>query len=232
MSKRIWDAIKNDLKKQTLQLGPYFSQILDAPRHFLFTMSRYKFAARILPQHKKIKVLELGCQEGIGTLVLGELGHQVLGVDFDKDAIEHARNSIKKDNISFKHADFLGKRFGKFRAIISLDVIEHIKSDFEDKFMKTICSNLSRTGFVLIGTPNITAKQYASKHSKSGHINLYSAERLDKLLHKHFDNVYMFGMNDEVVHTGFYPMCHYLIALACGPKKSKQIREGNRVVRV
>jgi hypothetical protein len=25
-------------------------------------------------------------------------------------------------------------------------------------------------------------------------------------------------MNDEVVHTGFYPMCHYLFALACGKR--------------
>jgi hypothetical protein len=25
-------------------------------------------------------------------------------------------------------------------------------------------------------------------------------------------------MNDETVHTGFYPMAHYLIALCCGKK--------------
>jgi hypothetical protein len=25
-------------------------------------------------------------------------------------------------------------------------------------------------------------------------------------------------MNDEVVHTGFYPMAHYLIAVCCGKK--------------
>jgi len=27
----------------------------------------------------------------------------------------------------------------------------------------------------------------------------------------------VFSMNDEVVHTGFHPMAHYLMALACGP---------------
>jgi hypothetical protein len=25
----------------------------------------------------------------------------------------------------------------------------------------------------------------------------------------------MFSMNDEVVHTGFHPMAHYLFALCC-----------------
>jgi hypothetical protein len=25
----------------------------------------------------------------------------------------------------------------------------------------------------------------------------------------------VFSMNDEVIHTGYYPMAHYLMALAC-----------------
>lgn len=219
MSNKVWSAIKKDLKKQTLRLGPYYSQILDTPRHFLFAMSRYKFAARMLPQNKKIRILELGCQEGIGALLLGEAGHQVLGVDFDKDAILYAQNNIIKNNISFRSADFMGKRFGKFQAVVSLDVIEHINRKREDKFLKTICVNLLTSGFALIGTPNVTAEQYASKYSRAGHVNLYSAERLETFLRKYFDNVYIFGMNDEVIHTGFYPMCHYLMALACGPKR-------------
>mgnify|MGYP007028595943 CR=1 FL=1 len=33
-----------------------------------------------------------------------------------------------------------------------------------------------------------------------------------------FDNVFLFSMNDEVVHTGFTPMAHYLFALCVGPK--------------
>ena len=30
---------------------------------------------------------------------------------------------------------------------------------------------------------------------------------------------FTFGMNDEVVHTGFYPMAHYYFALCSIPKK-------------
>jgi 2-polyprenyl-3-methyl-5-hydroxy-6-metoxy-1,4-benzoquinol methylase len=225
MSVKAWTEVKKYLKKelkQTLQLGPYFSyQVLNTPRHFLISMSRYKFVARMLPQNKKIKVLELGCQEGVGTLILAEAGHQVLGVDFDKDAILHAQKSIKKNNICFQEVDFMGKRFGKFQAVVSLDVIEHINTTRQDAFLKTVCANLCYKGFALIGTPNITAKKYASRQSRTGHVNLYSYERLDALLRKYFDNIFIFGMNDEVVHTGFYPMCHYLIALACGVKRIK-----------
>jgi 2-polyprenyl-3-methyl-5-hydroxy-6-metoxy-1,4-benzoquinol methylase len=220
MSDKTWSYIKKEIKTEKFELGRYFSyQLINTPRHLLFTMSRYKFAAKMLPQGERIKVLELGCQEGLGTLLLAEAGHNVLGIDFDKEAIIHAKKSIKKDNISFKYADFIGKRFGKFRAVISLDVIEHISLDKEDKFIKTICSNLIPSGFCLIGTPNMTARQYASKYSQAGHVNLFTAERLDALLRKYFKNVFIFGMNDEVIHTGFYPMCHYMMALAAGIKR-------------
>ena len=41
---------------------------------------------------------------------------------------------------------------------------------------------------------------------------------LKSLLSKYFHNVFIFSMNDEVVHTGFYPMAHYLFALCCDKK--------------
>jgi 2-polyprenyl-3-methyl-5-hydroxy-6-metoxy-1,4-benzoquinol methylase len=218
MSDKVWKAVKNDLKKQTLSLGPYFSyQVLETPRHFLFSMARYKFAARMLPQQMKVSVLELGCQEGIGSLLLGEAGHKVLGVDFDADAILYAQRNIQRKNISFQEADCIGKRFGEFDAVVSLDVIEHIARSKEKKFLRTVCANLRPGGFAVIGTPNICASRYASKYSKAGHVNLFSAQRLESLLRAYFENVYIFGMNDEIVHTGFYPMSHYLMALACRP---------------
>jgi 2-polyprenyl-3-methyl-5-hydroxy-6-metoxy-1,4-benzoquinol methylase len=185
----------------------------------LFTLSRYKFAAKMLPHDKDAKILELGCQEGIGTIMLGEAGQYVLGVDFDKEAITYAQHNIKKEKISFRYSNFMGKRFGKFKTVVSLDVIEHIPFKMEDKFIKTICMNLKSSGYALIGTPNITAKKYASKYSRLGHINLYTAERFKKLLCKYFENVFIFSMNDEVVHTGFYPMANYLLAIASVLKK-------------
>lgn len=36
-------------------------------------------------------------------------------------------------------------------------------------------------------------------------------------MQRYFHNVFMFSMNDEVVHTGFHPMAHYLLA----PPKSR-----------
>ena len=228
MSNKIWDEAKTSINVDNLMMGPYFSyQAFYTPRHLLFTLSRYKFVAKMLPEDEKIKVLELGCSEGLGTLMLAENAGHVTGVDFDADAISYAQDVLTqydRCNVSFVHSNFLGEFFGNFRSVISLDVIEHISQSDEDKFMQTICDNLAEDGFCCIGTPNITASQYASEPSKKGHVNLFDAPRLKRLLGQYFENVFLFGMNDEVVHTGFYPMSHYLMALACGKLKNARNR--------
>jgi 2-polyprenyl-3-methyl-5-hydroxy-6-metoxy-1,4-benzoquinol methylase len=220
MSDENWQEIRKLIDGQGIELGPYFGhQIRNSPRHILFTLARYKFAARMLPQDRTVSVLELGCSEGIGTLLLGESGHRVTAVDADEQAIAHANRVLQKPNLSFKSANFVGQKFGTFDAVVSLDVIEHIERKDEDAYAKTITDNLTPEGMCVLGTPNDSASQYASKASQIGHVNMFVAERFTQLLRKHFVHVFMFGMNDEMVHTGFYPMCHYLMAVACMPRR-------------
>ena len=102
--------------------------------------------------------------------------------------------------------------------MISLDVIEHIPKENEENFMEVICRNLSKEGIAIIGTPNETMYPYASPWNKKAHINNYSQKRLYDLLDRNFNNVFIFGMNDEMLHTGFYPFVCYIMALACGIK--------------
>ena len=79
-------------------------------------------------------------------------------------------------------------------------------------------ASLNSSGVIVIGTPNVTAEQYASKHSQTGHVNLKSHKTLRALCQDFFHNVFMFSMNDEVVHTGYHSMAHYLWAVCAHPK--------------
>lgn len=221
MTDENWAEIRRLIEGQEVELGPYFGhQVRNAPRHLLFTLARYKFAARMLPQGRKARVLEIGCSEGIGTGLLGEAGHEVLGVDGDADAIARAREVMAKPNLRFECADFIGGDFGagSFDAVVSLDVIEHIRPEDEAAFLANIVRHLTPDGICVIGTPNDTASRYASAASQIGHVNMFTAERLGETLARHFVHVFPFGMNDEVLHTGFPAMCHYLLALACTPR--------------
>jgi len=66
--------------------------------------------------------------------------------------------------------------------------------------------------------PSIESQKYASEASKLGHVNCMNGEDLRNTLSNYFENVFMFSMNDEVVHTGFSGMAHYLIALCTNPR--------------
>jgi len=85
--------------------------------------------------------------------------------------------------------------------------------------MTNIASSLTSDMICIIGTPNITAGQYASSGSAASHINLQSGESLKVLMNSCFDNVFIFSMNDEVVHTGFSPMAHYLFGVGTNLKR-------------
>ncbi len=216
-ARELWEEAREALDPTELELGPYFAyQALRQPRHLLFTLARYKFAAKLLADKGPLEILELGCAEGLGTVMLTEGGHRITAVDFDEQSIEHARRTLADHlNVDFRCEDFLGRSIGQFDAVVSLDVIEHIEPTLEGKFMETVVSSLKPNGICIIGTPNETSSAYASKPSQIGHVNLYDHDRLTALFHKHFHYVFPFGMNDELAHTGFPPMRHYLVTLGC-----------------
>ena len=102
----------------------------------------------------------------------------------------------------------------KYNGIYSLDVLEHIHKKKEKDFLKNICKSLKSNGSLIIGMPTLESQKYASKVSKLGHINCKSKKELKSLLLKYFNNVYMFSMNDEVVHTGYDKMSHYIFCFS------------------
>ena len=122
------------------------------------------------------------------------------------------------EKVEFVEDNFLNHNYGKFDVVISIDVIEHINKEIEDQYLNTIYNNLDNNGTAIIGTPNIMINPYASEASRIAHINLFSQERLYKLCKSKFNNVFIFNMNDEIIHTGMDQMSCYIFAV-CTNKK-------------
>ena len=101
-SKKAKDAyipIRNFVNTERLSLGNNTSAILATdPKLFLFTLSKYKFASKILEGKN---VIELGCMDGGGTLLLSKMTNSVTAIDFYEDHI--------KDSLSIKKKWFLWK---------------------------------------------------------------------------------------------------------------------------
>lgn len=210
-------------KKGAIKLGPAASHSWrNNPLNLSFRLARYKFCAKMLAGKKN--VLEVGCGEAFGTRLVLQTVPKIHAVDFDPLFINWAKKQYNNEhlNITFQVADITKKSpsNGIFDGAYALDFIEHIKADVEKIAMNNICKVLSENAVFILGTPNITAKKYGVAISKKGHVNLKSADDLKGLLEHYFNNVFIFSMNDEVTHTGFYPMANYLLAVASTLKKS------------
>lgn len=209
------------LKEQgSVVLGPTTSHLWRSdPKHLLFFLSRYKFVSKILTGKKKI--LEVGCGDGFGSRIVTQNGSHVVGADFDELFIKDAAQREAWDTSrSFRVVDFVkGAANEKFDGIYSLDVIEHIEPKDEATFLQNVISSLADDGLLVFGTPSLESQTYASVWSKAGHINCKTGEQWRKTFSEYFTNVMVFSMNDEVVHTGFLPMAHYLFIVCTGRRK-------------
>lgn len=212
------EQLDNFAKLGAVEMGPSSSSAWRTdPRRLPIVLSRYKFVSKMLAGRGA--VLEAGCADGFFTRVVAQAVGSVHGVDYDPSFISWASAHAERErlNTSFSVRDMTaGPLDETYEAAYSLDVIEHIAADAEDRFIGSIAGSLTAPGTCIIGTPNVSAAAYASKMSVDGHINLKSAETLRELMERHFQTVFIFSMNDEVVHTGFSQMAHYLLALAVG----------------
>jgi cyclopropane fatty-acyl-phospholipid synthase-like methyltransferase len=200
-------------------LGPMMNQVWqDDPRRLAFVLARYKFVAKMLSG--KQRALEVGCGDAFGTRIVRQEVPYVCAVDFDPFFVKDVNSRMEAQwQFDCKVHDILsGPVEGGFDAAYSLDVIEHIQQTDEDKYVYNIARSLQRDGVLIVGTPSIQSQAYASPPSKEGHVNCKDQRELKALLLKYFDNVFSFGMNDEVVHTGYHAMAHYLFAVCAGNK--------------
>jgi cyclopropane fatty-acyl-phospholipid synthase-like methyltransferase len=190
------------------------------PKHITFVLSRYKFVAKML--EGKQHVMEVGSGDGMGLPIVAKAVGRVSCVDWDERHIASIKRRLLPHfpNISLHHHDLNASAVNlKVDAIYSIDVLEHVDPTKEATFMDRMVSCLPNNGVMITGTPNISASQYASECSAVQHINLKSQKTLRDLMERYFENVFIFGMNDEVLHTGYGPMSHYIWSVASGLKK-------------
>lgn len=183
------------------------------PRRTVFTLARYKFVSKLLAGRDH--VLEVGCADAFGTRIVQQSVGKVTATDFDPVFIKdvHERMDPHWPIEAFVHDLLEGPPPGRYDAAYALDVLEHIPEEDEDRFLSNIFAALTPEGVAIIGMPSLESQHWASPQSKAGHVNCKSGNDFKRVMERHFHTVFVFSMNDEVVHTGFYPMAHYLLAV-------------------
>jgi len=200
-------------------LGLMTNQVyFDDPRRLAFLLARYKFVSKML--EGKTTVAELGCGDAFGTRIVSQTVGSVQPYDFDPVFIEDVNNRCNsKWPLKARFHDILEDRLpDTYDAIYSLDVFEHIPPEQEDLYVTNLANSLAPHGVLIIGSPSLESQAYASPPSKEGHVNCKSGNDYKNVMLRHFNNVFLFSMNDEMIHTGFTPMAHYLFAICCERK--------------
>jgi 2-polyprenyl-3-methyl-5-hydroxy-6-metoxy-1,4-benzoquinol methylase len=206
-------------KERPVTLGPMTGATWRwNPRRLGFMLARYKFVAQMLKG--KQFVAEIGCADGFGSVTVAEeVGHLHL-FDFDElwcGEACHLFSEVRCCDITVDPLMIPPGRRG-FDAVYMLDVIEHIAPEKEPKAIGNIIRSLAPGGTFIAGAPSLESQAYASDISKAGHVNCRSGETLKADMERYFRNVFLFGMNDEVLHCGFPQMCHYLFVLCTEPR--------------
>lgn len=193
----------------------------DDPRRLAFTLARYKFVSKLLSG--KQSVLEVGCGDAFASRIVKQEVKSLTVIDFDPVFIADIEERAEPQwPITAAVHDMLQAPYpGRFDAIYTLDVLEHIEAKNEDRFLKNMLASLDPAGALIVGMPSLESQAHASPQSKEGHVNCKSGKDLKRFLERYFSNVFLFSMNDEVVHTGFYPMAHYLLAVCASPLSAR-----------
>jgi len=210
---------KNEKKNGLNDMGLMYSYAWDKdPKRLVFTLSRYKFVAKMF--NDKNNVLEVGAADGWPSRIVAQSVKKLTISDFDPVFINYAETKLNnKFKINFLIHDMIKRpTIYKYDGIYALDVLEHINRKNESKFLKNISKSLSFNGALIIGVPSLESQRYSLESSKKGHVNCKTAKELKVLLFRHFSNVFLFSMNDEVLHTGFEKMSHYHFCLCTGVK--------------
>ncbi len=198
------------------KMGPMASQYWrDDPKLLGIHLARYKFVSKMLSRKKR--VAEIGCGDGFFSRIVRREVEDLDLYDFDKRFIDWIYSSGEGRAYC---QDILNSplQYGIYDAIYSLDCFEHIAPEKSQIYLKNVCKSLEKDGVFICGIPSLESQTYANPASKEGHLNCLSGDDFKKLMHKYFKQVFLHSMNDETVHSGFYPMAHYLIAVCVGVK--------------
>jgi SAM-dependent methyltransferase len=141
-----------------------------------------------------LRVVDLACGEGYGSDVLARGAAEVVGVDANPEAFEHARLRYRRPNLRFERA--LVEAFDQpCEAIVFLQTIEHVA---EPDALVARFASLAPTSY--ISTPNrlTLAPEGAEKSDNPWHRREYTAAEYRELLEPRFASVEILGLH----HTG------------------------------
>ena len=140
-------------------------------------------------------VVDMACGEGYGADVLAGVAREVVGVDANPQAHEHAKLRYTRPNL--RYARELVETYRPPQpvdAVVFLQTIEHLQDP--EGVLRHYRSLLAPGGVVYVSTPNVRtlAPKGAERSDNPWHVHEYQAEEFERLCEGTFGDVKMYGL--------------------------------------
>ncbi len=163
----------------------------------IYWQKGYNFLRKFNRLRKPLKLLDIGCDNGILSSRLKLLGYDVYGLDIRKKEVAHARKLGIKAVVGSAEKKFpFGSGF--FDAAFAGDIIEHLYDT--DFFIQEVHRILKQGGVFVVTTPNLASlsnrirllfgripvgSEIRLGKDMAGHIRNYTFPELESQLREH-----------------------------------------------
>lgn len=151
---------------------------------------RYAWAAQAVSG--KV-VLDAACGEGYGSYLLSAKAARVTGIDIGRDAIAHARQRYRRDNLGFECGDATRLPFDEdcFDVVVSFETLEHLEA--QDDLLAEFRRVLRPDGFLLLSSPDRHTYSDVTGYDNPFHVRELYREELEALIGRHFRSWRLWG---------------------------------------
>jgi SAM-dependent methyltransferase len=140
-----------------------------------------------------LRAIDMACGEGYGSDVLARSAAEVVGVDANPEAHEHARLRYRRPNLRFER-DLVETFSEEADAVVFLQTVEHLSEP--GAALEHLRSLVGEHGTVYLSTPNVLtlAPSGAPRSDNPWHVHEYRAGEFERLCRAHFASVGLFGL--------------------------------------
>ncbi len=149
-------------------------------------------AARV----RGLRVIDMACGEGYGSDVLARVAAEVIGVDANPEAHEHARLRYRRPNLRFER-DLVETYAAPADAVVFLQTIEHLQDPTAVlEHFRSLVSASGAAGTVFVSTPNVLtlAPAGAPRSDNPWHVHEYRCAEFEELCRGTFSAVALYGL--------------------------------------
>jgi 2-polyprenyl-3-methyl-5-hydroxy-6-metoxy-1,4-benzoquinol methylase len=143
-----------------------------------------------------LRVIDMACGEGYGSDVLARIAAEVVGVDANPQAHEHARLRYRRPNLRFER-DLVETFSTSADVVVFLQTIEHLQDPTAVlEHFRSLLSASETAGTVFVSTPNVLtlAPAGAPRSDNPWHVHEYRASEFEQLCRGTFSSVQLHGL--------------------------------------